>query len=233
MHRGILIFCFFVSIYSMEKNKNDEDDYEYIELDTSAALKKDLIEPEEDYCILPNLPFVILSDHCPVCQHHITLQESMILEACTKEKPEVEPHIFHKSCLQFAYAACQECPLCHRAVDETEIFSKNITKKFWDYSKKIICGIPYGFIVETTAYVGYAMGSGTIRISTEFLKTLLLEKKHHPISEALSVFMPIPKSLDMIISAGSTYIMIKGLTKIPAEKRASFLLSLLLGIKKQ
>ena len=90
-----------MSLSAMQEHQSDEDDYEYIEFDTSAALKEDQVVPEADYCALPNLPLVILSDYCPVCQHHITLEESIILEACTKEKPGSEPHIFHKSCFTY------------------------------------------------------------------------------------------------------------------------------------
>ena len=235
MNLFLLSLCFFTSIYTMQDDQN-EDDYEYIEIDSAVALqqaRRSEEKNEEDYCVLPNLPLVILSDHCPVCQQHITLEESMILDRCTKDKPGIAPHIFHKSCLQVAYAVYQECPLCHRQVHETEIFARNIPQAAWYYSKQIVGGIPYGFICGTTAYIGYEIGAGAIRISTELLKTLLFGKKQNPISQALSLFMPIPKSLDMVISAGSTYIMIKGLNTIPVDKRKSFLLSLLLGIKKQ
>ena len=204
-----------MSLSAMQEHQSDEDDYEYIEFDTSAALKEDQVVPEADYCALPNLPLVILSDYCPVCQHHITLEESIILEACTKEKPGSEPHIFHKSCLQVAYAVYQECPLCHRPVDETEIFSKNIPQKVWHYSKKIVCGIPYGFIAGTTAQLTYEIGKSSIIISTQVLKSLLLATLTHHASS--------PR--DILFSVGSSDVIIKGSSLLPTEKRTTFLLS--------
>ncbi len=227
MNLFFLSLCFFMPLLSMQEHQSDSDDYEYIEFDSEKALKQARMEEEADYAKLPNLPLVILSDHCPVCQYYITLEESIILDACTKDQPGITPHIFHKSCLQVAYAVYPECPLCHRPIDESEIFTKNIPQTVWYYSKKIICGIPYGLIIGATARVGYEITAGTIRISAEVLKALLLKRSHNPVSQALSLFMPVSQPLDMVISAGSTYIMIKGLSAIPAEKRYSFLLSLL------